>query len=365
MTQTLIELIAERGPVRFDEYMHLALYHPTLGYYAGGKQRTGFSGHFVTSPELTPAFGALWVRAFEAAWRGCDEPDEFVLTEVGAGEGGFAAAVSSFATGDFGRALRIRIVEPIPELRERQARLLPDATWVASIEDLKPVPFGCFFANEVLDNLAVRIAEGSPDGAMELWVESRAGRLVDNLRPVDEDIAGFLRHVGIGPEPGHRLEIPERAATFVATAAASIERGGVFFVDYGDTTSRLKNKPQGSLLCYSEAGVDDNPLDRPGEKDITVQANWNVVIGELMKAGLQVAAPTKQGAFLEALGAKELATAYQQAHDEAIREGRGADAIRALSGRSSIATLLDEGGLGGLDVVAAFRGGPAAEGPNT
>jgi SAM-dependent MidA family methyltransferase len=75
-----------------------------------------------------------------------------------------------------------------------------------------------------------------------------------------------------------------------------------------------------------------------------------------MQAGWQVAAPTKQRTFLEALGARELTSAYKEAHEEALREGRGADAVRALSGRTAIAGLLDEGGLGGLDVVAAFRG---------
>jgi SAM-dependent MidA family methyltransferase len=360
MTSSIIDLVAERGPVRFDDYMDIALYHPELGYYAGGRKRTGFGGHFVTSAELTPAFGALWVRAFEAAWRGCDEPDGFVLTEIGAGEGSFAAAVTAFASGRFAEVLEVRIIEPVAELRARQERLLPDASWIRSLDETPRVPFGCFFANEVLDNIPTRLIEGSTDGPLEIWVEERAGALVEDKRPAGDDVAGFLDRVGLRLEPGARFELPEAAAAFVRRAAASVERGSIFFVDYGDGTRGLADRPQGSLLCYSEAGIDDRPLERPGEKDITVHANWNVVIGELMQAGWQVAAPTKQAAFLEALGARELATAYQAAHEEALKEGRGADAVRALSGRSAIAGLLDEGGLGGLDVIAAFRADPPA-----
>jgi SAM-dependent MidA family methyltransferase len=356
VTAPLVRLIAERGAVRFDDYMDLALYHPEFGYYARGMPRTGFAGHFVTSPELTPAFGALWARAFEAAWRACDEPDEFVVTEIGAGEGGFAAAISSLATDRFAAALRIRIVERVPELRERQRRLVPDATWVGALDELQPVEHGAFFANEVLDNVPVRVVEGSPDGPREVWVEAQGDRLVEVTRPAEDDVAGFLRHIDATLEPAARFEVPEAAAAFVRRAAATVVRGAIFFVDYGDSTKGLLERPLGSLLCYSESGVDDRPLERPGEKDITVHANWNVVIGELMQAGWQVAAPTKQRTFLEALGARELTSAYKEAHEEALREGRGADAVRALSGRTAIAGLLDEGGLGGLDVVAAFRG---------
>jgi SAM-dependent MidA family methyltransferase len=335
--------------------MDMALYHPEFGYYAGGVKRSGFGGHFVTSPELTPAFGALWVRAFEAAWRSCDQPADFVVTEIGAGEGGFAAALVAFASGAFADALRLRIVEPVAELRRRQERLVPDASWVSSLGELEPVPHGCFFANEVLDNIPVRVVEGSPEGPQEIWVEASGDGLIELTRPAEEDIAAFLRHIGVTLEPGARFEIPEAAAEFVRGASAAQERGGIFFVDYGDTTQGLADRPLGTLLCYSEAGVDDRPLERPGSKDITVHANWNVVIGELMQAGWQVAAPTEQGAFLEKLGARELSSAYKEAHDEAVQEGRGADAVRALSGRSAIATLLDPGGLGGLDVVAGFR----------
>ena len=355
MTDQIVDLIAESGPVRFDDYMDMALYHPEFGYYASGRKRTGFGGHFLTSPELTPAFGALWVRAFEGVWRACGEPDEFVLTEIGAGEGTFAAAVTSFATGAFAEALRLRIVEPVDELRQRQQQMVPDASWVDSIGALEPVASGCFFANEVLDNVPARLVEGSPDGAREIWVEAKNGVLFEVTRPAEEDLAGFLAGIGATLEPGARFEVPEAAAEFVRAAAASIERGGVFFVDYGDTTQGLLQRPRGSLLCYSAAGVDDRPLERPGEKDITLHANWNVVIGELVQAGWRPAAPVPQKAFLENLGARELSSAYKEAHDEALREGRGADAVRALSGRSAIVALLDEGGLGGLDVVPAFR----------
>lgn len=355
MSSPIVGLIERSGAVRFDEYMRLALYHPEHGYYASGALRTGFTGHYVTSPEVTPAFGALWARAFEAAWRTCDEPEEFVVTEIGGGEGTFAASVSALAGNDFARALRYRFVEPIPELRARQERVVPFATWVPTIDDIAPAGYGCVFANEVLDNVPVRIVEGSDEGPMELWVEAHDGILVEGRRPADQAMLHFLDEIGVRPTPGSRFEVQEEAAALVRAAAGAIERGAVFFVDYGASTKELSQRPLGSLLCYSEAGVDDRPLERPGDKDITVHANWNVVTGELIAAGLDVAVPKKQRDFLEGLGARELVAGYRAAHEEALREGRGADAVRALSGRSAIAALLDEGGLGGMEVVVGMK----------
>ena len=47
----------QEGWISFADYMNAALYAPGLGYYAGGAQKFGAAGDFVTAPELTPLFG--------------------------------------------------------------------------------------------------------------------------------------------------------------------------------------------------------------------------------------------------------------------------------------------------------------------
>jgi SAM-dependent MidA family methyltransferase len=355
VSRPLIDLIVRDGPVRFDDYMAAALYHPEYGYYSSGVVHTGFRGHFVTSPELTPAFGALWARAFEQVWVASAKPRDFVVTEIGAGEGGFGRAVLANASTPFRDALRYRIVEPIPKLRERQRASLGDVAWTNSVDELETVPSGVVFANEVLDNLPVRIVEGTPEGPREIWVKAERGKLVETHRALGEDVHAILRS-GIDLPPGHRLEIPRDSMQFVKVLTRSVERGALFFVDYGADAADLRGRPLGSLLCYSATGVDDRPLDRPGEKDITVHANWTLVSAELTAAGYEVSGPLDQRVVLDALGAGELAQAYKAEHDEALQEGRGADAVRALSSRSAIGALRDGGGLGGLGVLAGFRG---------
>src|SRR5919106_6094597 len=69
----LSELIADRirsgGRISFAEFMELALYHPTLGYYARAAQKTGREGDFFTSVDVGPIFGELLARQFAEMWQ--------------------------------------------------------------------------------------------------------------------------------------------------------------------------------------------------------------------------------------------------------------------------------------------------------
>ena len=76
-------IAAAGGWLPFDSFMHLALYAPGQGYYAGGAPtfglRAGDGSDFVTAPELSPLFArALAVQVAEAlVVTGTDEVWEF------------------------------------------------------------------------------------------------------------------------------------------------------------------------------------------------------------------------------------------------------------------------------------------------
>src|SRR5688500_7615789 len=104
----------------FGAFMQMALSHPRLGYYASGAERTGWHGHVVTSSELDPAFGELWVRAFEQIFEACGRPDRFSVVEIGPGEGSFAAAVLEAASPALRSALSYTLVERVARMEDRQ-----------------------------------------------------------------------------------------------------------------------------------------------------------------------------------------------------------------------------------------------------
>jgi SAM-dependent MidA family methyltransferase len=362
LERLLHERIARDGPLPFGAFMQLALYHPRHGYYAGGRPRTGWRGHFVTSPELDPSYGELWARAFAKVWSACGSPDAFDVVEVGPGEGGFAHAVLSSLDGEFARAVRYGLVERVAEVQDRQRERLEgfDVEWSASITEVPRSDHGVVFANEVLDNLPVHLVERRGGELLEVCVESWDGRLVETLRPpAGDELAGWLARAGAEVPEGGRFEVTMAAESFVRHCAGALGAGAIVLVDYGAESSELAQRPRGTLVAYGPGGPSEDVLARPGEQDVTAHANWTVVRRTCASLGWEVAGPVAQREVLLGLGARDLDAEQRAQHADALAGGRGAEAVRALSRRSALGALLDPGGLGGLGVVIATKGIPA------
>lgn len=344
----------------FAAYMQLALYHPQHGYYTGARPRTGWGGHFVTSPEIDPAFGHLWARAFEQVWDAAGRPPTFDIIEVGPGEGGFAHAVLATMSGSFADAVRYRLIERVGANEDRQRHLLdtfPRVSWHRSVAETPVAGDGCFFANEVLDNLPVHLVEKRDGELMELCVEEARGDLITKLRPPSSpQLDAFLMRCNVDLPDGHRFEVALATESLIAHASTRFQRGAWIFVDYGLAAEDLAARREGTLLCYSDAGADDLPLERVGEKDITVHANWTAVGLALAKAGQAVSGPRPQRRILAALGLRDLHNELRAEWERAADAGEGGAALRALSRRQALGVLADPNGLGGLQVMAGLRG---------
>ncbi|MDQ4125982.1 MAG: SAM-dependent methyltransferase [Actinomycetota bacterium] len=359
LERVLHERISRHGPLPFGAFMQLALYHPRLGYYSGGRERSGWRGHFLTSPELDPAYGELWARALEKVWVACGSPERFDVVEVGPGEAGFARAVLSSAGGDLSEALRYRLVERVPAVQERQRERLEgfDVSWSPSITEVPRVAAGVVLANEVLDNLPVHLVERRDGRVLEVCVDSDGGRLVETLRPpAGPELEDWLARAGADVREGHRFEVAMAAESFVRHCVTAVETGALVLVDYGAESAELAERPRGTLVAYGEGGPSDDVLARPGEQDVTAHANWTIVRAVCEELGWDVTGPLPQREVLLGLGARDLDAALRDSHREALASGLGAEAVRALSRRSALGALLDPGGLGGLGVMIATRG---------
>src|SRR2546426_9707773 len=110
MAESLLGDVRERirsgGPVPFESFMRLALYHPRFGYYA--TRVPGSGGDYGTSPSLTPWFGRLVARELSAMWDAVGKPDRFTVVEAGGGRADLPAAVLASAP-QLGGAPRVRL----------------------------------------------------------------------------------------------------------------------------------------------------------------------------------------------------------------------------------------------------------------
>jgi len=255
--------------------MQQALYHPEHGYYSAGRSAIGRKGDYFTNVSVGPLFGQLMLAQFAEIWEQLDKVNGFVIVEQGAHDGQFARDVleaSQERMPEFFEALRYRIIEPFPILRERQSQMLEPfrnkIEWRNSLE-----PFtGTHFSNELLDAMPIRLIHGD----MEKLVDLQGDRFVFIERPISNTV---FNHA---------------ALNWVDSVAANLRRGYVIAIDYGHSGDEFQGAVQ-IRACHRHL---DSPFDQIGHADITMQVNWTSIARRAEANGLRVAGFTDQHHFL-------------------------------------------------------------------
>jgi SAM-dependent MidA family methyltransferase len=320
----IVQLIRRDGPMRFDRYMELALYDPGRGYYSTAEP-IGRRGDFITSPEVGPLFGAVIARVLDGWWRELGEPDDYVVVDAGAGPGTLARSVVA--------------AEPA----------CADALTYLEVEhaDVWPLfPFtGVILANELLDNLPVRVLQRSDAGWREVAVGVDDGGLVEVTVPLADDVADWADLWAPRAAPGARIPVPERARQWVGDARASLLGGHLLVVDYMAPTSALAERGDTWLRTYRGHERGGDPLDDPGGQDLTADVAVDQLTDDQPPSRV-----TTQAELLRAHGIDELvdegrAIWHERAHIGDLAAIRGRSRVREAE------ALLDPDGLGAFTVL--------------
>ena len=317
LARLIHEAIARAGGwIPFDRFMALALYAPGLGYYANASRKFGMTpasgSDFVTAPELSPLFGAALARQVAQA---LDASGTAEVWEFGAGSGALAAQLLD-ALGE--RVVRYTIVDVSGALRDRQRETLRRyGDRVAWVDTLPAAMRGVVVGNEVLDAMPVQLWRH--DGTR--WLQR--GVVVDANADVNananaafawadrpsERMPAALDDGPPGPVPaGTITETHQQAEAFIATLAERLERGAVFFIDYGFPRAEYRHPQRsgGTLMCHRAHRADTDPLADVGQKDITAHVDFTGIALAAQDAGFDVVGYTSQAHFLLNCGLVEL-----------------------------------------------------------
>ena len=304
------EIAAAGGWLSFARYMDLALYAPGLGYYAAGAVKFGAAGDFVTAPEISALFGQSLARQVAQVLR-ASEPQ---VLEFGAGTGKLAADLLN-ALGD--ACAGYAILEPSPDLRERQAetlrRLAPDTfAKVRWLDTLPPQFSGCIVANEVADAMPVQLLHIDGDAVDERGVTlGVSGEFTYADRPAGGAVLAAAQALQLEEAGEYVTEINLAVRAWVASLATRLTEGAALIIDYG-FPAREYYHPQrhrGTLMCHYRHHAHDNPFLLPGLQDITAHVDFSALADAAEEAGLQLMGYASQASFLLDCGITELLAA--------------------------------------------------------
>ncbi len=306
LIRSLRDEIEINGSISFARFMELALYHPSLGFYASDRARLGRAGDYFTNVSVGAAFAALLGRQFVQLWKGMGQPSLFTVVEQGAHHGEFARDLlqwSATASPDFFGALHYRIVEPAAALAKRQRVELGDfggkVDWDDSLDRL--VPFrGIFFSNELIDALPVHLIARSGEEWFQRRVRLGKQGFEFGIEAIREEelaarVTALPRFSG-----SYESEVSLAAPKWIAEVASRLERGFLIAVDYGFAAEDYYSETRraGTLQIRKEHRLLPSPFEEIGEADITAHVEWSSLIQAGEQAGLKFLGLPDQHHFL-------------------------------------------------------------------
>ncbi len=342
--------ISASGPIPFEEFQSQALYHSEFGFFSGTQLRSTKAGDFLTSPEVSPLFGetlANFVRNERASMVG----QELVIVDAGAGSGSLLRPLLA----GLDAPAQAWAVEASPAARAALEGVVPGRV-VAEWRDLPQLFAGVIIANELLDNLPVSLARKTQAGWEEQWVGLNGDRLV--LVPVRarQDVAAWADRFGEGTPVGGLVEVQLAVQAWIEQALASLRRGALVVIDYGDTAEGLApRRSQGTLRTYRSHHLGPDPLLEPGHTDITADVNFTAAEAAATAAGAESVTVERQDMFLASLGLRDRLSALRNRELALARDGDPLERLKVRSVKTEAETLLHPRGLGDFRVLVARK----------
>jgi len=346
MSWIVDEIENRGGEVTFDVFMDIALYHPRHGYYTSDEPRYGRGGDFLTAPTASGWYArvlALLLTAIAA------DTGPLRLIDVASGDGAVIKGVFD-GLGDAGADVLEGVisVERSEAMRTRQNATLTTtpvgAQLVGGTRDLEHSSAPTVIhASELFDALPVARVVGGQEGLEEFSVGLSSGELVWRRRPPRAGVVAYFERHGVVLEDGQIAEANLGAEALHADLLRTAgDHGLSLTLDYGYETPRLyhpRGRRWGSLSTFRRHEFGRDPLDSPGEVDLTAHVNWDDLRKAADSCGWQEIGLWSLAEYLVRAGISEAL--------EACGLGMNADLDAAtVVERQEVKRLLDPEGMG-------------------
>ncbi len=347
MRERIADHIAINGPMPFDVYMEWCLYDPEDGFFSAGPVRSGKGGDFVTSPEISWAFGFCvgeWAR------KNAPSPDA-LLVEMGSGSGAMLEQMADAWTLGSIYAIELSVVA-----RDGQLGELDNVTVIKSIDEIPRGTDAVVIANEVLDNMPAALARRVDEGWVEIGVDVDQYRLALVDMPARPEVANWCNDTFGAVSDGTVVSVQIAVSEWIESAFERFDTVAMCLIDYGGTSENLASRnPSDVVRTYRKHQSGLGWLQSPGKTDITVDVNVDAVVGAIERAGGE-ATVLSQREFCLTHGLEELITDASDLERIAAKAG---DVLAQLTNRSErldMEALIDPYGLGAFRVILVNEG---------
>jgi len=321
------EIISADGFISLHDYMDIALYHPTLGYYRRD-QVIGADGDFITAPEISQMFGELTGLWLAHQCQSQQLESKTALVELGPGRGTLMA--------DLLRAWRqtslavppVHMIETSPALTHAQQDALShipdtDIQWHQSVDALPDQPL-LIIANEFFDALPVRQFRLSDSDWQEQVITSGAdGWQLDWMAIASDIVPDTVKTAVTSADQDMAIKRPDPLVISTAPALpaimASLSRrikaygGAMLIIDYG----KADGFGDSIQAVYQHQPVDI--LEHTGQADLTAWVDFSQIKAVAMAHGLAATPLQTQGQFLTLIGIRERTEQLAEQADPELR----------------------------------------------
>jgi len=308
-----------------------------FGFFNTEVVRSSKEGDFLTSPEVSEYFGLIIANFINEKIK-----DGHIL-EVGAGTGSLAKEI-------------IKNVDKDLYLLESSTTALANLKNKKFQAEEKPEQFSdkkidIIYMNELLDNVPCSIGVHKDNKWYEKIINTKKEKFQYDLAEIREENYEWIKKYNLQPMEGIELEIQLNSEKLLNNFIDIFNPKYFLIFDYGYEYKDRDKKPYESLIrTYKEHHLSSEPLELPGETDITYDVNFTFVEKYFESKGYKVELMLQTN-FLDKYGFeniyKKLKENYQKFSD--------IEKLKIKSQLVGLEAIHNERGLGGFYTLVAEK----------
>lgn len=308
-----------------------------FGFFNTDVVRSSKEGDFLTSPEVSEYFGLIIANFINEKIK-----DGHIL-EVGAGTGSLAEEI-------------VKNVDKKLYLLENSTTALANLKNKKFQAEEKPEQFSdkkidIIYMNELLDNVPCSIGVHKDNKWYEKIINTKKEKFQYDLAEIREENYEWIKKYNLQPMEGIELEIQLNSEKLLNNFIDIFNPKYFLIFDYGYEYKDRDKKPYESLIrTYKEHHLSSEPLELPGETDITYDVNFTFVEKYFESKGYKVELMLQTN-FLDKYGFeniyKKLKENYQKFSD--------IEKLKIKSQLVGLEAIHNERGLGGFYTLVAEK----------